>query len=92
MLIFCKIFYSFLFALNVVVFFLFMADKQKAIFLEKRIPEALLLVLSGLGGAYGAGMAMWLFHHKTRKTLFVTLVPLFFVLWIIGLIFLAVFA
>ena len=86
MLIFCKILYSFLFAINVVVFFLFAFDKQKALFSERRIPELLLLVLSGFGGAYGAGAAMLLFRHKTRKMLFLTLVPLFFVLWIIGLI------
>lgn len=92
MLLFLKIFFSYLFALNIIVYGLFILDKQRAIFSGKRIPEALLLVLSGLGGAYGAGAAMALYNHKTRKVLFLTLVPIFFVLWIIGLVFLALMA
>ena len=92
MLIFLKIFYSFLFAINVVAFGLFAWDKRKAVFSESRIPESILLVLAGLGGAYGSGAGMMLFNHKVRKPLFQILVPVFFILWMIGLILLAIFA
>lgn len=91
MILFCKILLWCLFSINVIVFWLFGWDKQKALYQKVRIPEALLLVLSGFGGAYGAGMAMLLFKHKTRKLIFLTVVPLFFVLWLIGLLILASF-
>ena len=73
-----------LFVLNCLTFWLFGADKRKAVYGLSRIPEAVLLLLAGIGGAYGALMGMILFRHKTRHTLFWILVPLFFILWLVG--------
>lgn len=86
-LIFILIF-SILFVLNVVAFWLYGADKRKAVYNLWRIPEALLLLLAVFGGAYGAGCGMLLFWHKTNKPLFFILVPLCFILWMAAIVFL----
>ena len=69
--------------LNLVTFVLFALDKRKAVRGNWRIPEALLLILSVLGGSMGALMAMSLFRHKTQKKLFLIGIPLVFILQII---------
>lgn len=78
--------YSFLFIINVVAFGLYAIDKRNACFGLWRIPEAVLLGLAVLGGAYGAGAGMLLFRHKTLHTSFLITVPLFFVIWLAILI------
>ena len=75
------LFYTFLFAINVTAFFCYAADKHRACYDMRRIPEALLLTLAIAGGAYGAGCGMLLFRHKTLHRAFLIVVPLFFVLW-----------
>ena len=45
-------------------------DKYKAIHQAYRISEKALFMIALIGGAYGAYVAMYLFHHKTRKTMF----------------------
>jgi hypothetical protein len=82
--------YSFLFIINVVAFGLYAIDKRNACFGLWRIPEAVLLGLAVLGGAYGAGAGMLLFRHKTLHTSFLITVPLFFVIWLAILIALCV--
>lgn len=79
-------FFTFLFALNVIVFALFAIDKRNAYYHLWRIPEAVLLGLAVIGGAYGAGAGMMLFRHKTRHKAFLITVPVFFVIWITALI------
>ena len=74
-------FYTFLFVINVIAFGLYAIDKQRAHYGLWRIPEAVLLGLAVIGGAYGAGAGMLLFRHKTRHTAFLLTVPLFFVIW-----------
>lgn len=66
-------------AMSVLSFFLFGADKRRAVRGEFRIRERTLLLSALLGGP-GALLGMRLFHHKTRKPLFRVLVPAFFVL------------
>lgn len=68
--------------INVVAFCCYGIDKRKAIKSKWRIPEARLILLAALGGAFGAALGMIVFHHKTRKTKFRILVPLFLVIWI----------
>lgn len=75
--------YTILFILNVVAFGLYALDKNHAIYERDRVPEAVLLGLTVIGGAYGAAMAMLLFRHKTRHKSFTITVPLFLVLWLI---------
>jgi len=80
--------FTLLFLLNVVTFWLYGADKRKAVFGLWRIPEPLLLILAIVGGAYGAGCGMLLFGHKTDKLIFCIVVPLFFLIWMAALVFL----
>ena len=49
---------------------MFGIDKYKAIHQAYRISEKALFMIALIGGAYGAYVAMYLFHHKTRKTMF----------------------
>lgn len=69
--------------MNVIAFFAYGLDKLKAVRHWRRIPEALLLLLSFLGGSIGSLMAMSLFRHKTQKPLFRIMVPLFLCLHLI---------
>lgn len=57
-------------AVNVVTFLLFWGDKVRARDGAWRIPERTLLLFSFFGGAVGAGLAMVLFRHKTKKKKF----------------------
>ncbi len=54
---------------------MFGIDKYKAIHQAYRISEKTLFMIALIGGAYGAYVAMYLFHHKTRKTMFKFGVP-----------------
>lgn len=78
--------YSFLFCINVITFGLYAIDKRNAYYGFWRIPEAVLLGLAVLGGAYGAGTGMLLFRHKTLHTAFLITVPLFFLIWMAVLV------
>lgn len=66
----------YLIVMNVLAFLLFYTDKRKAQKDKWRIKESTLLIVAALGGSYGALVAMYLFHHKTRKPKFYILVPL----------------
>ena len=85
-------FYSFLFVINIAAFALYAIDKRNAYYGLSRIPEAVLLGLAVIGGAYGAGAGMVLFRHKTLHKAFLITVPLFFVIWLIALIILCLFS
>ena len=60
----------YLLIVNVIGFLLLGIDKYKAIHQAYRISEKALFMIALIGGAYGAYVAMYLFHHKTRKTMF----------------------
>ena len=55
----------YLLAINLLTFVLYGIDKVKAKHKRWRIPEAVLLWLSVLGGSPAALLAMHLFRHKT---------------------------
>lgn len=59
-----------LIAANIVTFLAFGYDKAIAPTGATRVPEAILLALTALGGSIGAVIARWLFRHKTQKALF----------------------
>ena len=61
---------NYLLIVNVIGFLLFGIDKYKAIHQAYRISEKALFMIALIGGAYGAYVAMYLFHHKIRKTMF----------------------
>ena len=62
--------------LNLAVFIVYGADKLKAERNKWRISERTLLVLAFFA-PFGAIAGMLIFRHKTRKKLFMVLVPLF---------------
>lgn len=73
--------FTYLFVINVTTYFVYVSDKHRAYYDKRRIPEALLLLLAIIGGAYGAMFAMLLFRHKTLHRSFMIAVPLSLVVW-----------
>ena len=80
------ILFTYLFLINVIAFGLYAIDKRNAVCELWRVPEAVLLGIAIIGGAYGAGAGMLLFRHKTRHVSFLVTVPLFFAIGMIALI------
>jgi uncharacterized membrane protein YsdA (DUF1294 family) len=62
--------FDWLIAINIVTFVAFGYDKAIAPQGATRVPEAILLVLTLLGGCIGAMIARPLFRHKTQKMSF----------------------
>lgn len=65
-----KLYCIYIISLSIITFFIYGCDKLLAIKRKRRISEHTLLLLSVIGGALGALIAMYLFHHKTRKRKF----------------------
>lgn len=75
--------------LSLLTFILFGIDKYKAITRKWRVPEALLLSLTVIGGAFGGILGMIIFRHKIRKPMFYIIVPFAFVLYVLVIIYVA---
>lgn len=71
---------SYVYFINVLTFSLYGADKHFSVSGKRRIPEAVLLCLSVIGGALGALLGMLLFRHKTNHKVFYIVNILSFVL------------
>lgn len=69
--------------INVAAFIVFGIDKRKAVKEKYRISEKALLIFAAAGGSIGALLGMFVFHHKTKKPLFVIGVPAILILQII---------
>ncbi len=67
--------------LNLLSFFLFGWDKKKSQKHEYRIPEKVLLLITFVGGTFGSLFGMFYFHHKSKKSKFLLLVPFSCLLW-----------
>jgi uncharacterized membrane protein YsdA (DUF1294 family) len=65
-----------IYVFSVLTFFLFRFDKHLAVYSQRRIPNAVLLVFAGLFGAFGALCAMVLFRHKSSQPLFYITIPI----------------
>jgi uncharacterized membrane protein YsdA (DUF1294 family) len=65
-----------LLAWNLLTFAIMGIDKRKAIKNRKRISESTLIMLAFFFGSFGISVAMPVFHHKTKKLLFLILVPI----------------
>jgi len=63
-------FFNYLIAINVVTFAVFGYDKLIAPTQATRVPEAILLALTALGGCVGGIIARPVFRHKTLKVAF----------------------
>ena len=65
----------YLILINIVTFTLYGLDKLFAVKHKRRISEAFLILMAGIGGAFGALTGMLVFHHKTRKKKFYVTIP-----------------
>ena len=72
----------YLFAINIVSFFLYGIDKYKAKKNKWRISEATLLMITVIGGSIGAWVGMRLWHHKTMHKKFKYGIPLIIIMQI----------
>lgn len=72
--------------INLLGFVLYGVDKAKSKGRGRRIPERVLLWVARLGGGMGCWMGMMLFRHKTKHTRFMILVPLWTVVWAVGMV------
>ena len=70
----------YLFAINIVSFFLYGIDKYKAKKNKWRISEATLLIIAVIGGSIGAWVGMRLWHHKTMHKKFKYGIPIIIIL------------
>lgn len=69
--------------INVITFVIYGVDKYKAIRQEWRIRESTLLGLALIGGSIGGWLAMYIFHHKTKKVKFFVGIPVILVIQIV---------
>ena len=60
---------------NLIAFIMMGIDKRRAEKEKQRIREKTLLLSAFIMGAIGIGAGMLVFHHKTKKTLFVVGLP-----------------
>lgn len=67
--------------INALTLLLFGIDKRRAKKRKRRIPEAVLLSLTIMGGGLGALVGMYLFNHKTNHPSFLVVVPLSFAIY-----------
>ena len=70
-----EVMFGYLLIINIFTFLLYGADKYKARRGEWRIKESVLLGLAAIGGSPAAWIAMYMFHHKTKKPKFYLGVP-----------------
>ena len=70
----------YLFAINIVSFFLYGIDKYKAKKNKWRISEATLLMIAVIGGSIGAWAGMRLWHHKTMHKKFKYGIPVIMIM------------
>ncbi len=76
----------YLILINLVGFFLYGLDKAKAKRKGGRIPERTLLWVACIGGGAGCWLGMVLFRHKTKHIRFKILVPLWTIVWTLGVV------
>lgn len=76
----------YLFFINVLAFVLYGVDKRRAVRNEYRIREGVLLWMARLGGGIGSWLGIKAFRHKTKHTGFRIVVPLWIVIWVVGIV------
>jgi len=82
-----QILLCYLLLINLLGFALYGVDKAKSKRKgSRRIPERTLLWVARLGGGLGCWLGMMLFRHKTQHTRFMILVPLWTMIWIVGVV------
>lgn len=66
----------YLIIMNIITFVTYGYDKYCAVINKWRVAELTLLIMAAIGGALGALIAMYGFHHKTQRRKFQIFVPL----------------
>ena len=74
----------YLLIVNLIAFALYSIDKRRAIKHQFRIPEKTLLWMARIGGGVGSWIGIKVFRHKTKHTKFRIVVPLWTIIWAIG--------
>lgn len=77
---------AYLLLVNLLAFVLYGIDKKRAMQKRFRIPERTLLWMARLGGGVGSWLGIKLFRHKTKHTRFRILVPLWTLIWLVGIV------
>ena len=72
--------------INVLAFVLYGVDKRRAVRNEYRIKEGVLLWMARLGGGIGSWLGIKNFRHKTQHTKFRIVVPMWIVIWVVGIV------
>lgn len=72
--------------INVLAFVLYGVDKRRAVRNEYRIRECVLLWMARLGGGIGSWLGIKAFRHKTIHTRFRIVVPMWIVIWVVGIV------
>ncbi|HAK43372.1 MAG TPA: DUF1294 domain-containing protein [Clostridium sp.] len=75
-----NIFVLYLIVLNLVGFFIMLADKKRAIKNQWRISERALIGISIIGGSIGMLAGMNIFRHKTKHKKFTIGIPVILVI------------
>ncbi|WP_346887549.1 DUF1294 domain-containing protein [Clostridium sp. UBA1056] len=75
-----NIFVLYLIVLNLVGFFIMLADKKRAIKNQWRISEKALIGISIIGGSIGMLAGMNIFRHKTKHKKFTIGIPVILVI------------
>lgn len=78
-----KIFLIYLAIINIITFVVFGIDKHNAEQRRSRIRIVTLLLLSFVGGSIGGLIAMYLFHHKTKKDYFTIGLPMMIIMQVL---------
>ena len=71
----------YLIIINILTFIIYGIDKEKSKKNKYRISEKTLITLAIIRGPLGALLGMNIFHHKTKKTKFIILIPLIMIIW-----------
>lgn len=80
---------AYLVLINIVAYIMMALDKSYAKRGKWRIPEATLLGVAFIGGSLGELLGMTTFRHKTKHLKFTICVPLFLVIHIALIVYLA---
>ena len=81
---------AYLLFINLLAFVLYGIDKRKARKDKYRISESTLLWMARLGGGVGSWIGIRKFHHKTKHKRFVIIVPLWTIVWVVGIVYLVI--
>ncbi|HRY63405.1 MAG TPA: DUF1294 domain-containing protein [Patescibacteria group bacterium] len=77
--------FYYLLAINIITFVVFVWDKQRAIYNQRRVPEKVLWLMALVGGSVGAIAGMEIAKHKRKKISFVLVLYLILLLQAMGI-------